>query len=133
MEENEQDSTGKPLEIQNLETSLRGKRSFNAPDDDPNLSILHAARYTLQSESTYICSTEDRASIKSNKEFAAFYVLLRCFYTDASRYKGVTSSSLKAHALKGDFILPPFFSGQNSTDGLKYQEKFLCSSHVLPP
>ncbi|KAF8815845.1 hypothetical protein BYT27DRAFT_6652892 [Phlegmacium glaucopus] len=121
MEANEQDSTGRPLEIQNLETRLGGKRSFNAPDDDPDLSILHAA--TLQFESTYIRSTEDHASIKSNTGFIAFYVLLRCSFADAPCYKTATSSSVKGHGLKGSFILPPFFSGQNSSGGLVYQEE----------
>ncbi|KAF8805067.1 hypothetical protein BYT27DRAFT_6683070 [Phlegmacium glaucopus] len=48
----------------------------------------------------------------------------------------MTSSSLKTHGLKGNFILPPFFSGQYSTDGLLYREEipwefplfFLCST-----
>ncbi|KAF8804871.1 hypothetical protein BYT27DRAFT_6685730 [Phlegmacium glaucopus] len=121
MRENEQPSTPTPREILDLETKLRGKRSFNTPDDDRDLSI--ARHYKDHFESTYIRTTEDHASVKSSMEFIAFYVLLRCFHEDASRYKTEESSSLKAHGLKGYLIVPPFFSGQKDCDVLLYRDE----------
>ncbi|KAF8804869.1 kinase-like protein [Phlegmacium glaucopus] len=73
-------------------------------------------------------------------EYIAFYVLLRCFYEDASRYKTKESSSLKAQGLKRYFIIPPFFSGRKDCDILQYREEthwtfplfLLCFNTRLP-
>ncbi|KAG5650424.1 hypothetical protein H0H81_012315 [Sphagnurus paluster] len=66
---------------------------------------------------------EDPVAVKNSREFFAFYSLLCGFDPDAGRYKTAASSSLKAHALKANFVLSPFFSGRDSDDNLLYKEE----------
>lgn len=89
------------------------------PDD--NLDFSTVRHYSSHFESTYIRVPGDQAIVKT-REFIAFYVLLHGYCPDAARYQTSISSSFKAHALKSNFIIPPFFSGRDSTDKLQYQE-----------
>ncbi|KAG5653891.1 hypothetical protein H0H81_009714 [Sphagnurus paluster] len=114
--------TSEPDKMKQLEERLRAKRSFRNNDDDPDLS--NARRYPIHFAASYVQNSaeESPVAVTNTKEFVAFYALLRCYHPDAGRYMAATSSSLKAHALKANFILPPFFSGRASDDKLMYQE-----------
>jgi len=74
VEDDDEDTARKPLEMLDLKTRLCGKRSFNF-------------------ESTYIRNnpSENQATVKSSREFIAFDVLLRCYHSDVPRYQAATS------------------------------------------
>ena len=62
-------------------------------------------------------------TVISDREFAAFYNLLRCFDKDVSMIAHNTSSSLKASNFTVHFIQPPFFSEiHDDSRGFKYQQ-----------
>lgn len=63
-----------------------------------------------------------QAIVKNYLEFLAFHSLLRCYIPDSPRYKEQQSSSIKATAMKSNFILPPFFWAGESTDVLVYKK-----------
>ncbi|KAG5638069.1 hypothetical protein H0H81_002037 [Sphagnurus paluster] len=123
-EEGGQDTRNRqPPKMLDLEDRLRAKRSFRNDDDDPGLSI--ARRCEPHFASSYVQNSieEDPVAVKNSREFVAFYVLLHCYLPDAHRYNAAASSSLKVHALKANFILPPFFSERNYIDNLLYHEE----------
>ena len=77
---------------------------------------------------SYVSSTttstqlNSHASVKNHLEFLAFHNLLCCYIPDAPRYKQPKSTSIKATAMKSNFILPPFFWAGKPTDELNYNE-----------
>ena len=89
---------------------------FSIRDRFKRLSRLH-------SHHEHASSTGMRAVI-SDREFAAFYNLLRCFDQDAEMIADrKTSSSLKASNFTVHFIQPPFFSEiHDDSRGFKYQQ-----------
>jgi hypothetical protein len=62
-------------------------------------------------------------TVISNREFAAFYNILRCFAQDAEMIADrKTSSSLKAGNFTVHFIQPPFFSEiHDDSHGFEYK------------
>jgi hypothetical protein len=60
--------------------------------------------------------------VKTDLEFLMFLNLLSCYIPDALRFKKGPASSMKATAVKSNFIYPPFFYGASSTNELVYTE-----------
>ena len=88
-------------------------------DNELELSI---ARHYPEFKLTYMAKTPDdrRQVVKNSDEFISFYFLLQSYLPDVPRYQKAASSSLKGHAMKGNFILPPFFFGRKGADELAY-------------
>ena len=60
--------------------------------------------------------------VTNDGEFGAFHYLLSYYMPDAGRFKEPPSASIKATAMKSNFIYPPFFLGGSSVDQLVYTE-----------
>lgn len=132
--------TTKPPQILELETRLSGKRTFNVSSfyvqvqslssnnfgiwqiDDNDLELSVARSFMFKWSYTTNTQTEDLATVQDGEKFLAFYTLLRWFHRDVLRYESEASSLLKASALKTNFILPAFFTGQDSSGDLEYYE-----------
>ena len=98
--------------------------SFQATDNDTQTRDLQNARsYETQFNRVFTLGTTESRTVISDREFAAFYNLLRCFDKDVSMIARNKSSSLKASNFTVHFIQPPFFSEiRNDSRGFQYHQ-----------
>ena len=98
--------------------------SFQATDDVTNTrDFQNAYYYETQFNRVFTAGSAESQTVINNREFAAFYHLLRCFDEDVSTVANNTSSSLKASNFTVHFVQSPFLSGiYNDSRGFRYHQ-----------
>ena len=87
-------------------------------------NIENARVYETQFNRVFELAATEPPTVTSNREFAAFHNILRCFDEDVDLIADKeTSSSLKASNFTVHFIQPPFFSEiRDDSRGFKYNQ-----------
>jgi hypothetical protein len=98
--------------------------SFQATDDITNTRDFQNAHcYETHFNRVFTAGSSESQTVINNREFAAFYHLLRCFDEDVSTVANNTSSSLKASNFTVHFVQSPFLSGiYNDSRGFRYRQ-----------
>jgi hypothetical protein len=73
----------------------------------------NARHYNTHFDDIFVATANPPSNV-TNREFATFFNVLRCFGEDSDRIKSDSSSALKASNFIVYFILPPFFSSYNA-------------------
>jgi len=71
----------------------------------------------------FVATEASSTVVKDDREFAAFFNILRGYHPDAERIQANASSSLIASNFTVYFILPPFFSCRG--EHFEYKEKYV--------
>jgi hypothetical protein len=87
---------------------------------DENRELENALHYPTYFEQIFVASQAPSVAVKNDREFGAFFNILRYYHADSVRIQTDASSSLKASNFTVYFILPPFFS--SPTEHFKYNE-----------
>lgn len=99
------------------ETDTRTDNVTNTRD------FQNVRRYETQFNRVFMAGSAGSQTVINNREFAAFYHLLRCFDEDVSTVANNTSSSLKASNFTVHFVQSPFLSGiYNDSRGFRYHQ-----------
>jgi hypothetical protein len=98
--------------------------SFQATDDVTNTRDFQNAHcYETHFNRVFTAGSSESQTVINNREFAAFYHLLRCFDEDVSTVANNTSSSLKASNFTVHFVQSPFLSGiYNDSRRFRYHQ-----------
>jgi len=97
-------------------STFRFLPKVSAGQESQELQI--ARRYRAQFDEIFVQTQAPSPAVKDDREFAAFFNILRWFHPDAGRIRTKEYASLKASTLIVYFILPPFFS--------RSTERFAC-------
>jgi hypothetical protein len=79
------------------------------PTDKESIELQLARTYNTRFEEIFV-EGPPPAAVQTDREFGAFFNILRYYHPDSRRTRTDTSSSLKASNFKVYFISPPFFS-----------------------
>ena len=86
-------------------------------DDTQNRDYQNAYHYKTQFDLVFTRTATHSPTVVNEREFAAFYHLLRCFDKDVEMIATEdVSSALKASNFTVHFIQPPFFSKIHDSD-----------------
>jgi len=85
-----------------------------------NRELQNALRYPTYFQQIFVASQAESVAVKHDREFGAFFNILRYYHADSTRIQTDTSSSLKASNFTVYFILPPFFS--SPSEQFEYKE-----------
>ena len=85
-----------------------------------NRELENALHYPTYFEQIFVASQAPSVAVKNDREFGAFFNILRYYHADSVRIQTDASSSLKASNFTVYFILPPFFS--SPIECFKYNE-----------
>jgi hypothetical protein len=115
----------RPAAFSGIEESLSRRRAYNVsisiaastallisskvPGAQEISDYENALRYNTHFSDIFTLNQDAPGNV-TNREFATFFNVLRCFDEDSDRIKSDTSSALKASNFIVYFILPPFFS-----------------------
>lgn len=96
--------------------------SFLQPDDNQTRDCQNARSYRIEFDRIFASAGAESNTVLSDREFAAFYNVLRCYHSDALKIKDVDAPSLKASNFSVHFIQPTFFSGHDDSLDFKFQQ-----------
>ncbi|KAG2123457.1 hypothetical protein DEU56DRAFT_893632 [Suillus clintonianus] len=102
----------RPVELSEIEASLTQRRTYNVPSAPESGDYQSACEYPEHFHNIFE-STLNQSGTVTDREFVAFFNVLRCFHKDSKHLSTDSSSALKTSNFMVYFIGPPFFSSRS--------------------
>ncbi|KAG2134466.1 hypothetical protein DEU56DRAFT_809215, partial [Suillus clintonianus] len=107
-------------ELSEIEASLAQRRTYKVPRAPENRDYENACQDTEHLHDIFE-STLNQSGTVTDREFMAFFDVLRCFDEDSKHISADSSSALKTSNFIVYFIVPPFFSNRSKPFELKQE------------